>query len=257
VLVGVPVAWGIVMTIAQASELALSWRLALTLLPLVLGVVVTVGFHFLDKSRFTVRGVVGPYFTAVALLFGLYASLMATEVWQRSARSTALMRTEIAELDSALRIAEGVQPRDRTVRRAVEAELASISAGDLRPTLGVAEAPLQKFYVIAADGSFFAGAPSANAAFYRAIEEIHAAKLERDALEGTRLGPSKLFTLLVFGLLTQIAVAICHAGNVRALGAAVMLFSVAFAASIGILELMDDRIPVVNTPAAIAEQPPH
>ncbi|HEY2178118.1 MAG TPA: OFA family MFS transporter, partial [Caulobacteraceae bacterium] len=49
VLVAAPIAWGVSQTIAEAAELALTWRLALTLLPLALGIAVTVAFYYLDK----------------------------------------------------------------------------------------------------------------------------------------------------------------------------------------------------------------
>ncbi|HXU99796.1 MAG TPA: OFA family MFS transporter, partial [Caulobacteraceae bacterium] len=219
-LVAAPIAWGVSQTIAEAAELELSWRLALTLFPLALGIAVTVFFYYLDKSRFAVRGVAGPYFASVALLFALYASLMATEVWQRSVRATALGHSEIAALDSAVRIAEGVHPGDRRVRLAVQSP-------DPEPAL----------YAIAGNGAFFAGQGPANAAFYQAIGEAHGADAERKTLIGARLAPEKLFSLLLFGLLTQVAIAFCQAGSIRAIGVTVMLFSIAFAASVGILEL--------------------
>ena len=118
VLVGVPLAWGVVTTIDRASELTLSWKLALTLLPLLLGVVVSVGFLNLDKTRFAVTGVSPSYITTVAILFGLYASLLATEVWQKMERTAALNRTEVSALGSVVEIAEGLHPQDRSVRRA-------------------------------------------------------------------------------------------------------------------------------------------
>ena len=240
-LVGGPIGWGIAQTIAQASELELSWRLALTLLPLFLGILVTVGFYYLEKSRFAVQGVGAPYFAAVALLFALYASLMATEVWQRSVRSTSLMHTEITALDSAVKIAEGIHPQDVRVRRAAESELGSAAVGSAENTAGKNNDPLQSLYAIAGDKVFFDGMPAANAAFYQAIEEAHSANHERKTLQGARLAPEKLFSLLLFGLLTQVAIAFCQSG-IRAVGVAVMLFSIAFAASVGILELMDNGL---------------
>ena len=62
---------GVLWTIYKASGLPLAWEIGVTLVPLGLGAMVCVAFHFLDRSRFTVRGVVGPYFAALALLFGL------------------------------------------------------------------------------------------------------------------------------------------------------------------------------------------
>jgi hypothetical protein len=238
-LVGAPIVWGVAQTIAQASELEISWRLAITLLPLLMGVLVTVGFYYLDKSRFAVRGVGSPYFASVALLFALYASLMATEVWQRSARSELLVRTEISALDSAVRIAESVRPGDHRVRRAAEADLGPAADRDVQADPNKPIDPQQDLYEIARDRAFFEGAPAANTAFYQAISQAHEADQERKALQDQRLAPEKLFSLLLFGLLTQAAIALCQAGSARAIGATVMLFSIAFAASVGILELMD------------------
>ena len=77
--------------------------------------------------------------------------------------------------------------------------------------------------------------------------DIHDAHVERAALRKTRLAPEKLFSILLFGCLTQLAIAISHKG--RSLAVAVMLFSVAFSASIAILELMDlDAVLVAPSP---------
>jgi MFS family permease len=248
-LVGAPIVWGVGQTIDEASELALSWRLALTLLPLALGVAVTAGFHQLEKSRFVVRGILSSYFASVGLLFALYASLMATEVWQRSVRATSLSYTEISALDSAVRIAETLHPEDLRVRRAAETELGSAPGAQAAP--GKPGDPLQTLYAIAGDRTFFEGMPAANTAFYQAISDAHTAKLERRTLLGARLGPEKLFSLLLFGFLTQVAIGFCQDRNMRAIGVSIMLFSIAFAASVGILELMDNGLTAAPAPAAI------
>jgi MFS family permease len=250
-LIGASIAWGVSETMAQASQLELSWRLALTLLPLVLGVVVTVVFHYLDNSRFAVRGVGASYFAAVALLFALYASLMATEVWQRAVRTTSMAHTEITALDAAVRIGEALHPQDPRVRRAAQAELAAASLDGVRIAPAGSVDPQQGLYAIAVDKAFFQGAPAANTAFFQAIREAHAASQERHTLLEARLGREKLFSLLLFGLLTQVAIAFCQAGNIRAIGVTVMLFSVAFAASVGILELMDNGLTMARAPAAV------
>jgi len=98
--VTVPLLGGVAFTIYQAAALPLAWEIAVTLLPLALGCGVCAVFYHLDRSRFAVRGVAGPYFAALALLFGLYASLMATEVWQKIARANTLLNTEVSALQS-------------------------------------------------------------------------------------------------------------------------------------------------------------
>ena len=246
-LVVLALGWGIVTTIGRASELDLSWKLALTLLPLLLGLAVTAGFSYLDKSRFAITGVSPPFIMAVALLFGLFASLMATEVWQKSARTVALNQAEVSQLESAVGIVEGLHPLDRSVRTAANAELRTI--GD-SATEAISERPLDALYAIAANSAFFAGDTATNAAFYRAVDNIHDAHAERAALQKTRLAPAKLFSLLLFGCLTQLVVAASHAGKGRAV--AVMIFSVAFSASIGVLELMDETVVIAHTSVPIS-----
>ncbi len=238
--VAVIVAWGIASTIGRASELDLSWKLALTLLPLVLGGIVSAGSLYLDTTRFAVTGVSPSYITVIALLFGLFASLMATEVWQKSARIVELSGMEVSALESAVGIAEGLNPSDRSVRAAANAELRTIGDRANAAAADVSERPVQALYAIAGNSAFFAGNTAANATFYRSVDNVHAAHSERIGLQKSRIGPAKLFSLLLFGCLTQLVIAISHAGKGRSLAVAVMLFSIAFSASIGVLELMDE-----------------
>ena len=245
VLVAFALGWGIVTTIGRASELDISWKLAITLLPLLLGAIVIAGFAYLDKTRFAVTGVSPPFIMAVALLFGLFASLMATEVWQKNARTVALNHTEVSDLESAVGIAEGLHPLDQTVRNAANAELRTIGDGATRMPEAISEKPLQTLYATAANSNFFGSDSAANGAFYRTVDNIHDAHAERAALQKTRLAPAKLFSLLLFGCLTQLVVAASHAGRGRAV--AVMIFSIAFSASIGVLELMDETVVIAQS----------
>lgn len=250
-LVVVALGWGIATTIGLASQLDLSWKLGLTLLPLPIGGIITVGFIYLDRSRFAVTGVSPSYITTVALLFGLFASLMATEVWEKSARIAELNRAEGSALESAVAIAEGLHPSDRTVRAAANVELRTIGPGAPEIASG---RPLQTLYAIAADKGFFSGDTATNAAFYRTVDAIHAAHAERAALQTTRLAPAKLFSLVLFGCLTQLVIAMSHASKGRAV--AVMIFSVAFSASIAILELMDETVVIEQASAPISSMAP-
>lgn len=238
-MVGLPLVWGIFNTLKNAANLDISWRLAATLLPLFLGAGVTLAICRLDRTRFAVRGVVGPYFAAVALLFSLYASLMAGEVWQKSAHVASLTRSEVTAMRAAIHIAEGLHPDDHRVRDM----LTLVKSTPVDTARGVTDLPpadpMQALYALAADSTYFAASAAANAAFYSALDDISATRRENQALRSVRLSGEKLFTLLLFGFITQIAIAYCHGGNARALGTAVMLFSVAFAAAVSVLELMD------------------
>lgn len=54
--------------------------LYLGVLPLLMGLFTVRLFNRIDNSKFQVRGIVGPYFAALALLFGLFSSLTASDV---------------------------------------------------------------------------------------------------------------------------------------------------------------------------------
>ena len=215
------------------------------LYPLLAGVLVSLGWQRLDQTRFAIRGVVGPYFAALALLFGLFASLTAGDVWQRVGRANTLVASEVNSLRSLLRLAEALGPAAAAVSGAVrdyasevereEFERAPAEAANAKPLES-----LRALYRIAVDPAVFAGHPQVEAQFLASLETVRSARLERLELRKAHLAPVKLRIIFLFGVLTQIAIALCHAGNPRALGTAVMLFSIAFSACVGILTTFDD-----------------
>jgi hypothetical protein len=147
---------------------------------------VCIAFRYLDASRFAVRGIVGPYFAAVALLFALFASLLATEVWQKISRANLLLNTETSALQAAVLLGDSVAPGDDRVQRAAAEYAREVARTDREPTGpdqimhdGVA-ARLRLLYAIAADTALFAHHPSQQTAFVATIENARAAHLERN-----------------------------------------------------------------------------
>ena len=244
---GVLLLAGIAWTLHMSMELPLSSQIGATLLPLILGGVVCVGFYYLDLSRFAVRGVVGPYFAALALLFGLYASLMANEVWQKTSHINDLLDTELSALHSLTHIAQSVAPGDGRVAAAVKNFAETLMANDRQPPSPngpekALQGALQDLYAIGADADFFKGHGPQNTSFMNALETLRFSHLERSNLRIQGHDNAKLVILLIFGLLTQIAIAFCHAGNQRALSTTVMLFSVGFSVSVAAMALLDGSI---------------
>lgn len=244
---GVLLLAGIAWTLYRAAELPLSWQIGATLLPLILGAAVCISFYYFDRSRYAVRGVAGPYFAALALLFGLYASLMANEVWQKTSHVNDLLDTEVSALNSLTSIAHSVAPGDGRVVAAVQSFTEALIANDRLPPSSdgpekAIEAPLQQLYAIGADADFFKGHAPQNSSFMTALETLRFSHLERSKLRSQSRDNAKLVILLIFGVLTQIAIAFCHAGNQRAISATVMLFSVGFSVSVAAMALLDGAI---------------
>jgi MFS family permease len=253
---GVLVLAGLAWTMHKSMQLPLSWQIGATLLPLLLGAGVCIAFFYMDRSRFAVRGVVGPYFAALALLFGLFASLMANEVWQKTSRVNDLLDTQVSALQSLSAISQSIAPGDERVPQAVRAFTEGLLATDRDPPNpsqppAAVRASLQQLYAIGADTALFSGHAPQNSSYMSALETLRMSYLERSTLRHQSHDSAKLVSLLIFGFLTQIAIAFCHAGNQRAISASVMLFSVGFSVAVAVMALLDGAIRYADAAGVI------
>ena len=71
---------------------------AMTLIPFVTGFIAVLLVSSLSGTKFEIKGVVGPYFGALAVMFGLFASLMAGDTWREISRANSLVMKEINSL---------------------------------------------------------------------------------------------------------------------------------------------------------------
>ena len=149
-----------------------------------------------------------------------------------------------------------VAPGDRRVRSAVGDYVEELAKTDrlVLPDNRVPAARqlLYRLYAIGADQSLFNGHALQNTSFMSAVESLRAANLERNQLKSEPHDPMKILSLLLFGLLTQIAIAFCHAGNQRAISTTVMLFSMGFMASVAILELLDNSFRYADAASVVS-----
>jgi hypothetical protein len=168
----------------------MSMKLMCLLFPIVTGLAVCIGFHFLDKSRFAVKGVVAPYFTAIALIFALFASHTTVEVLQKVSRINSLLFTEASSIRGMLRISEPFDPAAPLVRHAVDKllnelntqEASSASSSKLGELVPVA---FPELYRIAADPNNFQDSIAANTTFYDTLELFRTSWFERSELRQT------------------------------------------------------------------------
>jgi len=218
--------------------------LYLGLLPLLMGIATVHLFNRLDNSRFQVRGIVGPYFAALALMFGLFSSLTASDVWQRIGKANTLVCAEVNSLRSLLRLSETLGPNSIEIKNTINDYVKEIQQSEFMdkqdiPSTMAAEA-LNRLYLIAADPANFNHVSPIQSEFLRSLEQVRSAHLERIELRKTHLSNTKLLIIFIFGLLTQFSIALCHAGNIRASWASVMLFSVAFSAAVTVLTVFEN-----------------
>lgn len=213
-------------------------------IPLVLGILVLIALDWLDRTRYPVRGISPSYFASVALLFGLFASLAATEAWQRTNKTSAALATEVSDLRALLRIAETLKVEGTQIRHAVNSYVADVRTNELGNSVRGAAGPppkaLQQLYLIGASGTAFNNNSSLNTSYLQSLESLRMARVQRLELAHSRIPTRHFAILMLMGLLTQIAIGFSHSGNRTALVYSVMLFSVAFGAAVHFIQAFDD-----------------
>lgn len=229
--------------------------LAWIALPLACGVLCCLLVHRLDRSRWAVRGVVGPYFAAPALLFGLFCSNALGDMWTRQARLGTLVTAEVGAMQALLCLGEAggasATPVQGPLRALAAAEERAARAPDDPAAEAQAGEAIRALYALGGKPASFPGGSVVQAGFLAALERLRDARDERLHLRTMHLAPEKLLLVAVLGVLTQLAIAWCHAGTPRAIWLAVMLFSLAFTAAMLALVAGDQPHPV--DPALYAE----
>lgn len=215
------------------------------LFPLLSGALVIYGFNRLDNSAYQVKGVVGPYFAALALLFGLFASLTAGDVWQRVSKANAQITSEANAMRTILRITQAMEKSDLHVNEllhgyieresSIEKTINNTGKVDIQST-----PEIEGLFKIAVNPANFTNAV-VQSEFIKALVQLRSARFERLEANKAHLAVYKLVILALFGVLTQIAIALCHPANYRALLCSVMLFSIAFSCAMGFITMFENN----------------
>lgn len=197
-------------------------------------------------------GLVAPYFTSVAIIFGLFAALLANDAWQKDNRARAAVQAEadalhfIAHLSRATGIQDAVLPDLRAYIAAASAE--DPYSANIETSRGVTGQAFQKILttIVGAPGiepivrdSLLAGA--------RDLLRAHDDRLHLATDEAALL---KWLSIIVLGAITQIALLLVHVTNRRAHRIAVGLFTVAFGFCLVVVAIFDTPFETV-----LADQP--
>lgn len=193
----------------------------------------------------SLQGVVAPFFNAVAVLFALLTGFLANDASERSRQAYRVVRTEMSELRNIYTLSVASISDMRAIRTAVKAYAASVVSDEWpamenemqsAPTRETYDALLQKV----SDPAIAAQAGQAvHAALLTAAVHVGSARNERLTLNSDHTNELKWLTVLILGLITQLAIALVHIERLRAFLAALMVFSVAAVAALGIIALQE------------------
>ncbi|HEX5507363.1 MAG TPA: DUF4239 domain-containing protein [Pseudolabrys sp.] len=178
-------------------------------------------------------GLVAPYFTAVALLFGLLTGFLASDIADRNRQASRIVQTEAQSLTSlyTLSIASAsdmsnIRDKVRRYTRSVltdEWQLVPTGTGSPKT-----KALLAELMDSVADPTIAGTAGQAvHSALVNLTLQIAGARSDRLSLGGDRTYDLKWFTVLFLCFMTQIAIGAVHLEKPRAHALGLALFSVA------------------------------
>ena len=234
----------------MAAFLASAWEIGLSAgLPVAVALVI-----FLVEARGPLaspirasRGIVAPYFASVSILFGLFAALLVSDVWQKTNAAKQAVQAEadtvlvLAHLARASDLGAAVIPRLKAYAMAASAEN-PYSAGIAGTRNETGKAYLELLTTISQAHGLDSAARTAMLTTTRELLRAHDDRLN---LANDVTAPIKWFAILVFGAITQIALLLVHVDNRRAMRVAVGLFTVAFSFCLVIVAIFDAPFDIV------------
>jgi hypothetical protein len=193
------------------------------------------------------KGVVAPYFSSVAIVFGLFAALLANDAWQKdgTARYTVQAEADAVHLIAQLARAAGIET---IALPKLKAYVEAASGEDpYAASIGASRGKTGKAYQELLAGLMQAPGVDATvrAALLGSARDLLRAHDDRLYLANDATAAIKWLSILVFGGITQIALMLVHVGNRRALRVAVSLFTVAFSFCLVVVAIFDSPFETI------------
>ena len=219
-----------------------------TLLPFLSGAIFLFLLFKLENSKFKVSGVAPSYISSLALTFGLFASLTATDVWRRIDQENNYLVAEANSLRTIRRFAD-IFAENPEIKNELRGHLTNYINNEQRlltATRNTGEIytassqPLTEMFNLVAENKITANA-RINEKILDELITLRKSRFQRLETAKSHLNIFKLIGIVIFGMLTQIAIGLGHAGNFRAQVASVLLFSAAFSAIMGLLTIFENN----------------
>lgn len=190
-------------------------------------------------------GVVAPFFSSVAILFALLTGFLASDVSQRNRLGNQAVWNEAAaaaRIQSLSLAARSDMAQTRTLLRSylqsvVADEWPLMDRGEASNVTGGLLSDLLET-VVNPDVAAEAG-PAAQTALVSAVVAMDAARSDRLSASNDQTNGLKWLTVLLLGVMTQLAIGLVHLDKPRAMIATVTLFSIAVVVTLGLLALQE------------------
>ena len=214
---------------------------------------------FIGRWMANFKGIVGPFFTSVTLVFGLLTGFVASEVWHRNAEAKRIVRAEADTLLSLYYLAPETSPDAVTIHRLIRAYAESVvqqewkqmQAGkDAPATVAALDALFREVLSGSAPGATNPGAitPGAiNGAVNPAVERaridtaltLRTTRSSRLWLSEDRTDELKWAILLILAVIAQCAIAAVHLEKRGPQLAALTIFAATVVIALGLVAIQE------------------
>jgi hypothetical protein len=207
------------------------------------------------------KGIVGPFFTSVTVIFALLAAFIANDVWHRNTEASQVVRAEADALLALYHLTPETAPDAAAVYNRIRAYTESVirqewpqmHVGEGAPeTQAALDALFQAILGRSARGTVNPAVERASIDTVLKLRTIHANRL---SLAADRTDELKWATLLILGAIAQLSIAAVHLERPRPQIAALAMFSGAVVIALGLVAVQERPFapPLEVLPTALEE----
>ncbi|MBI5129592.1 MAG: DUF4239 domain-containing protein [Rhodopseudomonas palustris] len=194
-------------------------------------------------SRF--NGVVAPFFSSVAVLFSLLTGFLGYEVTERNRRATSAVQAEAGELQNLYTLSVASVTDMHKIRIALKDYAKSVLHDEWPAARGESAAATTQTYdellTQLSDPSISRDASAAvHVAMLSAAVRVGTARNSRLSLSTDRTSELKWISVLLLGVITQVALTLVHLDKPRAMLAALTVFATGAIVALGLIALQED-----------------
>jgi hypothetical protein len=223
-----------------------------------------IAIHWLSfyspASRWTLsfNGVVGPFFVSAVLIFGLLHSFIAREIWQRNDEAAQVVRAEGDALRALSHLVPESDPAAARIQDLIRAYAKSVIAVEwpqMRQGKGGvgSETEFARLLSAVVDTPVSrSNTPAVQRARIDLVLKLHTLRGTRLAIAGDTTDEIKWATLLILGVVAQVAIAAVHLETPRPQIAALVIFTMAAIIALGFVAIQERPFA---PPLAVSPEP--
>ncbi|MCP9630671.1 DUF4239 domain-containing protein [Rhodopseudomonas palustris] len=191
------------------------------------------------------NGVVAPFFSSVAVLFSLLTGFLGYEVTERNRRATSAVQSEAGELQNLYTLSVASVTDMHKIRIALKDYARSVvreewpaARGESSPS--TTEAYDELLTQLSDPGISRDASAAVHVAMLSAAVRVGTARNSRLSLSTDRTSELKWISVLLLGIITQVALTLVHLEKPRAMTAALTVFATGAVVALGLIALQED-----------------